>query len=167
MTVIYVTHDQHEAMTLAGRIAVMDRGRIEQCGPAGTLLAQPRTEFVASFFGHAQIVTVEAVGVDAQGLAVEWAGGQFHLPAGPTSKSFGSLKVALRPGAIQVVGPQTPDAGAAVITDVIARGDVLRLECTLPDFGSLWAEVDVRHTHYLVGDHVSLTVDPHNVIVLP
>ena len=67
VTVIYVTHDQHEAMTLAGRIAVMDRGRIEQCGPAATLLAQPRTEFVASFFGHAQIVTVEARGCGRPG----------------------------------------------------------------------------------------------------
>jgi ABC-type sugar transport system ATPase subunit len=50
-TVIYVTHDQVEAMTLADRIAVLNRGRLEQAGPPLELYQRPRSRFVASFIG--------------------------------------------------------------------------------------------------------------------
>ena len=51
-TTIVVTHDQDEAMSLADRIIVMNRGRIEQLGAPGEIYAQPRTAFVASFIGR-------------------------------------------------------------------------------------------------------------------
>ena len=51
-TTIVVTHDQDEAMSLADRIIVMNRGRIEQLGTPGEIYAQPRTAFVASFIGR-------------------------------------------------------------------------------------------------------------------
>lgn len=50
-TIIYVTHDQTEAMTLADRIVVMNGGRIEQVGPPQELYDHPKTKFVASFIG--------------------------------------------------------------------------------------------------------------------
>jgi len=51
-TTIVVTHDQDEAMSLADRIIVMNRGKIEQLGTPGEIYAQPRTAFVASFIGR-------------------------------------------------------------------------------------------------------------------
>ena len=50
-TTVYVTHDQIEAMTLADRVVVMNKGRIEQIGPPQELYHQPRTRFVAGFIG--------------------------------------------------------------------------------------------------------------------
>jgi multiple sugar transport system ATP-binding protein len=50
-TTVYVTHDQIEAMTLADRVVVMNRGRIEQIGPPNELYHAPRTRFVAGFIG--------------------------------------------------------------------------------------------------------------------
>src|SRR2546430_4518413 len=50
-TTVYVTHDQVEAMTLADRVVVMNRGRIEQIGPPNELYHAPKTRFVASFIG--------------------------------------------------------------------------------------------------------------------
>jgi multiple sugar transport system ATP-binding protein len=50
-TTVYVTHDQVEAMTLADRVVVMNRGRIEQIGPPNELYHAPRTRFVAGFIG--------------------------------------------------------------------------------------------------------------------
>jgi len=50
-TMIYVTHDQTEAMTLGQRVAVMNHGRIEQIGPPGELYTSPLTRFVAGFLG--------------------------------------------------------------------------------------------------------------------
>ncbi|BCB89570.1 ABC transporter ATP-binding protein [Phytohabitans suffuscus] len=50
-TTIYVTHDQVEAMTLGNRIAVLDRGKLQQVGPPDELYAAPRNVFVAGFIG--------------------------------------------------------------------------------------------------------------------
>src|SRR5712672_653362 len=50
-TMIYVTHDQFEAMTMGDRVVVMNRGRIEQIGPPNELYHAPRTRFVAGFIG--------------------------------------------------------------------------------------------------------------------
>ncbi len=50
-TIVYVTHDQIEAMTMADRIVVMDRGRIQQVGAPLELYDRPANKFVASFLG--------------------------------------------------------------------------------------------------------------------
>jgi putrescine transport system ATP-binding protein len=54
-TFIVVTHDQEEAMTMADRIGVMDRGRLEQVATPGELYEQPRTRFIAEFVGDTNI----------------------------------------------------------------------------------------------------------------
>ena len=54
-TMIYVTHDQTEAMTLADRVAVLDRGVVQQIGPPQALYDQPSNLFVAKFVGHPAI----------------------------------------------------------------------------------------------------------------
>ncbi len=56
MTMLYVTHDQHEALSLADRIAVMRGGRIEQLGGAREIYERPRTRFVAEFIGETNFV---------------------------------------------------------------------------------------------------------------
>ena len=55
MTFIYVTHDQQEAMTLSDRIALLDRGVLQQVGSPRELYERPRTRFVAEFFGTPKI----------------------------------------------------------------------------------------------------------------
>jgi iron(III) transport system ATP-binding protein len=57
ITAIYVTHDQAEAMVIADRIAVMNRGRIEQLGTGEEIYERPRTEFVARFIGQTNLVS--------------------------------------------------------------------------------------------------------------
>jgi iron(III) transport system ATP-binding protein len=66
-TFIYVTHDQSEAMALADRIAVMDRGRLQQLAPPRELYRRPGTEMVARFVGRGVIVPVTVLGPDGAG----------------------------------------------------------------------------------------------------
>jgi ABC-type sugar transport system ATPase subunit len=88
-TVVYVTHDQEEAMTLADRVAVMRHGAIEQMGPPLDVYARPANTFVAGFIGAPPMNMVPAtlVGVDAPPGAVAGirpqdvtlgSGGQLH-----------------------------------------------------------------------------------------
>ncbi|WP_426125925.1 ABC transporter ATP-binding protein [Pararhizobium sp. PWRC1-1] len=79
MTAIYVTHDQAEAMALATRVAVMDKGRIVQFAPPMEIYRRPATTFVANFVGNPpmNLVPVEAMVADgklhlrADGLTIE------------------------------------------------------------------------------------------------
>ena len=66
VTSVYVTHDQAEAMTLADRIVVLNKGRVEQFAPPEAVFDEPATEFVARFMGSPPMNTLE-VAQDAQG----------------------------------------------------------------------------------------------------
>jgi spermidine/putrescine transport system ATP-binding protein len=62
ITFVYVTHDQDEALTMSDRVAVMRRGRVEQCGEPRDLYEQPATAFVANFLGASNLVPVKVSG---------------------------------------------------------------------------------------------------------
>jgi 2-aminoethylphosphonate transport system ATP-binding protein len=68
VSILYVTHDQVEALTLADRIAVMDKARLQDCGTPQELYRAPRTEFTASFVGNANLLPV-TVGEDGVSFA--------------------------------------------------------------------------------------------------
>ena len=77
-TMIYVTHDQVEAMTLADRIVVLNGGRIEQVGAPMDLYEHPKNLFVAEFIGSPKmnLITGEVVEASAAGATVKTAGGE-------------------------------------------------------------------------------------------
>ena len=74
MTALYVTHDQEEALALADRVAVMREGRLDQVAPPEELYAKPRTPFVASFLGRANLWPGRVVSVNGDRAVVEVAG---------------------------------------------------------------------------------------------
>ena len=79
-TCLYVTHDQTEAMTLADRIVVLNKGRIEQIGTPRELYEQPNSLFVASFIGHYPMNFLPATIDLKQQLLVTTTGYQLPLP---------------------------------------------------------------------------------------
>jgi ABC-type sugar transport system ATPase subunit len=108
-TMIYVTHDQVEAMTLADRIAVLDKGGLKQVGPPGELYERPANLFVARFIGTPEMNVLPAEAARAAGL-VSVPGG---LPAGAHHVGVRAEKLELgRPGA--VVGD-----GASAMVEVV------------------------------------------------
>ena len=100
-TMIYVTHDQIEAMTMAHRIVVLNGGRVEQFGTPMELYHHPATRFVATFIGqpNMNLVPATVLGADAAGLAVELDGGlRLILPVDPGSAHKGDrVEVGIRP----------------------------------------------------------------------
>ena len=100
-TMIYVTHDQIEAMTMAHRIVVLNAGRVEQFGTPMELYHHPATRFVATFIGqpNMNLVPATVLGADTAGLAVELDGGlRLTLPVDTgTAQKGDRVEVGIRP----------------------------------------------------------------------
>jgi len=82
LTTVYVTHDQEEALALADRIAVMRDGRIEQIDAPRDLYRRPRSLFVASFLGQANLVPARVAGREGERVIVDTPLGRFRVAAG-------------------------------------------------------------------------------------
>jgi ABC-type sugar transport system ATPase subunit len=99
-TMIYVTHDQVEAMTLASKIVVLNQGRIEQVGVPLELYHRPKNLFVAGFIGSPRMNFLDGrlVAASSDGVTVEFTGMQATLPFAPdAAKSGDSITVGIRP----------------------------------------------------------------------
>ena len=82
ITFVFVTHDQEEALTMSDRIAVMNRGRVEQVDASARLFERPRTEFVAEFMGAANFFTARVDGVGGGVLSLRLGSGNPRSHAG-------------------------------------------------------------------------------------
>jgi ABC-type sugar transport system ATPase subunit len=114
-TMIYVTHDQVEAMTLADKIVVLDKGKISQAGSPLELYNMPANRFVASFIGSPAMNFVAATATSADGNAIEISlngGGKLSLQSrtGVSSKAAGPIEIGVRPEHVHLVDPSDPKA---------------------------------------------------------
>ncbi len=111
ITFLFVTHDQEEALTLSDRLAVMNRGRLEQVGTPEELYQRPRTRFVAGFLGGSNLLPVRVTGARDGVVQLTTAGGQrlaapsLDAPVAPDAPVF----LAVRPEAVHLAsGPALP-----------------------------------------------------------
>ncbi len=122
ITFVFVTHDQEEAMTISDRIAVMNKGRIEQLGPPEEVYERPATEFVAEFLGASNLLDGTYRGSqDGWGLCDLDSGAKIRIPAGPARQTGDRLRVGVRPEKIQIV-----PAGGALAAALNAVAGTLR-----------------------------------------
>ncbi len=96
-TMVYVTHDQNEAMTMSDRIALMREGTVAQYDDPETLFDRPRTEYAATFIGTP---TANRLAFDVEGDQAVGATTRFDLPSGVSAD--GPLTVGVRPRALSV-----------------------------------------------------------------
>jgi spermidine/putrescine transport system ATP-binding protein len=94
ITFVHVTHDQEEAMTMADRIAVMNKGRIEQLGTPSELYETPQTAFVAGFLGISNLLPGMVSGDDSVRLD---SGAELRVPADRLRGRSGRVAVGVRP----------------------------------------------------------------------
>jgi sulfate transport system ATP-binding protein len=149
LTSIFVTHDQEEALEVANRVVVMDRGRIVQVGTPSDVYDHPATAFVHGFIGESIELPVEvgegAVRLDGQPLAIAAEG----LRSGPS-------RLFIRRHDMQV-GPAGSGAFEGAVTHVRSFGPTQRAEVKLAQ-GQAAIEIDAPRDHALqVGDIVGLT----------
>ena len=103
ITSVYVTHDQEEAMAISDRIAVMNRGTIEQVGDAEELYRRPSSAFVATFIGRSNLIPVAASRVGADGIALDVLGHTHEVAGNFAAFAPGQpLLAVVRPEAVRV-----------------------------------------------------------------
>jgi putrescine transport system ATP-binding protein len=110
-TFVIVTHDQEEAMTVAHRMAVMDRGRIVQVGAPAQIYEQPNSRYVASFVGDVNLIEGRLVATGAGGSLIDSAAGVKLATSQRVDAATGeTVWVALRPEKLRVA--TTPPAAS-------------------------------------------------------
>ena len=103
ITFIFVTHDQEEALTMSDRIAVINKGRIEQLGNVYDIYHQPRTTFVANFIGEANILPAVVVSRDGPDVLIKLDGKvDLVLRGTNVSRDAETLLVSIRPEKIHI-----------------------------------------------------------------
>ena len=137
MTFLYVTHDQEEALAMSDRIAVMDHARIAQLGTPAELYREPRTSFVATFLGEANIL---------EGIAGRTGGG-WELPCGegnrvllPRHHRYAEgmrVRLALRPEWLATARPGSESAELnrlrGTVEERLYHGDLWRIRVRIDE----------------------------------
>jgi sulfate transport system ATP-binding protein len=146
VTTVFVTHDQEEAMEVADRIVVMDRGRVAQVGTVDSVYENPATPFVFEFLGNANVIPVEV-----RGREVFLPGSRTPLVTDSIHES-GAAVVYVRPADLRVAQPDQP-ALEVIVDQVLRTGPLVHAEARVVATGSPVA-IEMPHLHHDTRDVV-------------
>jgi iron(III) transport system ATP-binding protein len=136
MTAVFVTHDQEEAFALSDRIAVLERGRLQQLGTPEELYARPANPFVASFLGRANFFPAVVEAEEGGTLVCRLQTGQRWRAARADGARQGSaVRLMVRPEAMRLAGAADPDAVEARVLDRRFAGAATFYRVALADGG--------------------------------
>jgi multiple sugar transport system ATP-binding protein len=157
-TVVYVTHDQAEAMTMAHRVAVMVDGRIVQIGPPQALYAQPNDIRVAEMLGQPSINVIAGHATEQGVLA-----GGIHWPLHYRLPARTVVRLGFRPESV-VVLPSMPGEPAATVRRIEHLGAELLVHIALPAGDRIIARAQADRA-LQPGDSVRLDVRPERLLL--
>jgi spermidine/putrescine ABC transporter ATP-binding subunit len=136
ITFIMVTHDQDEALAMAGRIAVMDKGAIMQLATPAELYEKPANRFVADFIGKVNMFEAKVLSQKGRVLSLDSKGiGVVNIPTDKTCN--GTVTIAVRPEKVEISLKRPSEKGAIIadakVTDVAYYGDWSEVVTELAD----------------------------------
>jgi len=166
LTVVFVTHDQGEALTMADRIAILKAGKLQQVSPARELYERPSNLFSAGFIGEMNI------------LPVDWDGNRARLVEGeeiilPELSSIAPVKpgravLAVRPERLSYTQAGTNGSWAATVRDVVYAGAGTLLITNLADGTEVRLRVpSAGQQPVSPGDRIGLTCPPEALLLYP
>ena len=174
VTVVYVTHDQEEALTMSDRVALMNHGRIEQLGTAQALYERPINRFVAEFIGESNLIggALSDGGATGTSWFTDEAGTRFRV-ATPDDAGLrnGPCSLVLRPEKLAVVPAfEAPAEGLeGTVEEMLYVGDFTRYSIRIRQGLALSAKVsnNKRVTKAREGEEVRVSWDPEDAYVIP
>ena len=181
ITCLYVTHDQAEALTMADRVVVMNKGRVEQVGTPREIYANPSSLFVADFIGQANTIRLPLLRLEKGGdrqeayaAAALPAGGELRARILRPDSAGKDIHLVVRPEKVGVLGPgeAASSHGAILEAKVVSTvfvGRHVEYELDLGSLGIISAEqtFDPGSSLFQEGDRVLAAIDPANALFLP
>lgn len=161
LTVLYVTHDQEEALSLATRIVVLRNGRIEQSGTPAEVHERPTSPYVAGFMGYRNILSGKMQSTNGDTVDVTYGTLTITGRAVGQIASSDDVTVAIRPADIYL-GTFTDPSGRGIAEVVEYHGRQRSVELRLPDGTLLHVMTDQSVEQ---GGAVDFRVDPDRVLV--
>jgi multiple sugar transport system ATP-binding protein len=162
-TVIYVTHDQTEALTMGSRIAVMNGGVLLQVATPADLYNFPVNTFVAGFIGSPQMNLITgSISRDAGKTVFQSPGLVLPLPPGLAVEAATSVVLGIRPEHVSFTSGGGDEAILGSVDVVEHMGAELYVYVTIGDGAALTARVNAK-TLYAPGENVQLSLDPSNL----
>lgn len=164
-TMIYVTHDQVEAMTLADKIVVLNNGRTEQIGRPLELYHRPQTKFVAGFIGSPKMnfLDVENNGVDGDTIQIGYRGSTISCSGFDTAQFDGAdteLTFGIRPEHLTVCAPDESDL-KGVVKVVEALGNETNIYAEISN-GDRFVIRDQTNSDVKRGESIGLKIEAGN-----
>ncbi len=158
-TIVYVTHDQDEAMLLSERVCLMNEARVEQIDTPTMLYERPATRFAAGFIGESNLLdgVSQAGGIRIGGLRLETAHADRLPPEGTPAT------VLIRPERLDFA-EAGPNAIRGTVRDVIDLGATHRFEVVTSIGTTLSVTTLGRRRGLRPGDDVVMSVDPSDVV---
>jgi len=165
VTILYVTHDQEEALRLSDRIAVFSKGVIDQIGTGAELYANPATRFVAEFIGDSDFLPCIVTDVVGGKAAIRIGDGICvgAIPLHGKAMTGGAAMLMLRPERLTLLPEETPHTLAARIDDITFLGNTIDIAATTGDGNRLSVRLPFGHQALQglqVGAQVRLGFDP-------
>jgi iron(III) transport system ATP-binding protein len=172
LTAVYVTHDQKEALSVADRLAVMDKGRLCQIGAPEEVYRRPNSKFVAGFIGETNILAGKLISCSPQGCAVGTPAGTL-VSAGqapPGLAAGASVVISVRPETLRI-GPVSAGAGGpnsfqGVLRETVYLGETAQHIVELGGDTVKVLELNPRFGRGGGERGVVVSVDPGDVAVL-
>ncbi len=163
VTIVYVTHDQSEALTMSDRIAVFEGGRIQQLGSAEDIYERPANAFVAGFIGENN--RLEATVVDSSSLRL--SDGHVLLTRAHGCSTGERVLACVRPEKVHLAEAGQAGAISAVVTEVVYLGDHCRLALKAPGLPEIVAKRPSLDGQVMPrpGEAVFLAIPPAAVMV--
>jgi putative spermidine/putrescine transport system ATP-binding protein len=172
LTIVFVTHDQSEALTMSDRIAVFNRGKIEQIGSPREIYDQPQSRFVAQFIGETNLVEgmVSEVG-PSQAVVALPGGGLIRVQSSSGHEHAAKVLVSIRPERIRLGRDLEATCAAensfsAMVVDAVYHGDHHRIQLDDGAF-SFIVKTDRMQTEWGPGDRVTVSFSASDCWLLP
>src|SRR5882757_5635497 len=168
--ILFVTHDQAEALALADQIGVMRAGRLVDLADTGELWHRPPSRFTASFLGGANLIPVTVAATPRADTALVRLGAAEFVANTASGWPAGATAVlAVRPHALRLTSSvQGPDVLAARVTSAQWRGPATRLTVAVAALPDLLVEVDQPgENQHRIGDQVGLHVPERAGVLVP
>jgi len=173
ITVLYVTHDQEEALVMSDRICLMNDGEIEQLGSPDDLYFRPETVFAADFLGESNILQSKVTSVSSDVVGLEGPAGA-TIKAEPRGEIENGqpIKFMLRPENVRVLkgDDDATNVLPGRVKDVILVGQVTKYYAVLSDGTEVIATELTRRggrTSHSQGDEIRFGFEPDAAVLLP